>query len=1131
MTVLLDLLDTPDLYSRLYPLQLIRACADARPERTQECIQTAPMGTGRLAAMLDDPRDIIRNEALVVLSDLTRASSELQKVFVFEDVFTKVFNMIHSDGGLTQGGIVVQDCLSLLANLIRFNVSNQMYFTKMEYPTQFVRLLPGSNKAKKARAPVEEEDDWVSPQSDKNVWGLLIIMRMFLVKGSAATPQNQAAFVHYGLVRQLLNIAFDPTTAMLIKVEALSTCADLIRGNPRMQEGFAQEQVRPFSQHATNGAATPNGVTNVYVIEALLNLVLTPAPNDLFDIRNAGADVIKAYFHNHPQIREHFLNRAIGGHEAGDETQNALTILMEGSQASPGDPYRTWFAATLMFDLIFDNLPAKHTLMQVKEGDAESGEEVVTCIQTLTANLIASLQLEEDERISIGYLMLLLGWLFEDAAAVDDFLGEASSLQSLVQAVLRPGSDQTINRGLCAALLGTIYEFSTRDSPVPRRDLQGTLTGKLGREKYLNAITELRNHPLIRDFEVLPQRGSGEGSLPDVFFVDTCVDFLKDNFSRLTRAIDRDPNIEQHQSHDGVDRDVVDALRGEIDGKEHSIQELKGQLMTLEQKLDQELAAHRKTQQAADEQRNTLKRINEKLHNDLDTEIKAKERDHRKSTLELENKYNLQIAALNNKLQQAAKEATLTVSRTKQGYDEKLHDAHKASTELQRRLEAAEKARSDAYEKIQQLEKAHQQARNELSSVNEALRKSQAQAQQHDAQIQHLTEENQALQSAISKLKTEQQSIVDKMVSEHQAALSTLQSDHQTATEKLQAEHQAHNLELSAANETANQSALDKLKSTHQSATEKLTAAHKSELEKLRAEHASTTAAASKTSTDHKSAVDKLTTEVTTLKTQLQDQTWKTTELTRKLTKSESATKEAQEKAKKAESAAADAKKKADAAVKEAQEKVKKAEAAAKAAPGKKDGKADAKAKADDAKAKAAEEKEKEVSKKLVKDLQDRLKKAEEAEKEKQAEMEDLLVVLGELEEKRGADKVCTLFGLGRVCDWNALLMVYHRNGSRRRVWRSVMMTMMTTTRMTMMRTRTRSSVVNIGNEKLVATHRKVKRVDQRRGGVMRCRATKRHQQGIDTQIDHSNRKHITSTHVRGVSRVIITRPFVSQAI
>ncbi|KAJ8106310.1 hypothetical protein OPT61_g9620 [Boeremia exigua] len=653
-------------------------------------------------------------------------------------------------------------------------------------------------------------------------------------------------------------------------------------------------------------------------------------------------------------IREHFLNRAIGGHEAGDETQNALTILMEGPSASPGDPYRIWFAATLMFDLIFDNLSAKHTLMQLQEGDAESGEEVVTCIQTLTANLIASLQLEEDERISIAYLMLLLGWLFEDAAAVDDFLGEASSLQSLVQAVLRPGDDQTIHRGLCAALLGTIYEFSTRDSPVPRRELQGTLTSKLTREKYLSAITELRNHPLIRDFEVLPQRGSGEGSLPDVFFVDTCVDFLKDNFSRLIRAIDRDPNIEQHQSHDGVDRDVVDALRGEIDGKEQSIQELKAQLMALEQKLEQELADHRKTQQAADEQRNTLKRINDKLHNDLDTEIKSRDRDHKKATLELENRYNLQIAALNNKLQQAAKESTLAVARTKQEHDEKLHEAHRVSTDLQRRLEAAEKARSDAFEKIQQLEKAHQQARNELASVNEALRKTQAQAQQQDAQIQHLAEENEVLQSAVDKSKSDHQAVVERLTSEHEAAI-----------EKLKSEHQAHILELSAANEAANQAALEKLKTTHQSATDKLTSTHKAELTSLQTAQKSSTETATKAATDHKSALAALTSEITALKTKLQDQTWKTTEAHQNLAKAEAATKDALAKLKKAETAAK--------------------------SPAKKDAKPDTKAA--------------EASAKLVKELQDKLKKAEEAEQEKQAELDDLLVMLGELEEKRGLDK------------------------------------------------------------------------------------------------------------------------------
>jgi hypothetical protein len=324
--------------------------------------------------------------------------------------------------------------------------------------------------------------------------------------------------------------------------------------------------------------------------------------------------------------------------------------------------------------------------------------------------------------------------------------------------VLKPGEDQVITRGLCAALLGLIYEFSTKDSPVPRRDLQPLLISKLGREKYLNAISELRRDPLVRDFEVLPRHGGAGGSLPDVFFDETFVDFIKDNFSRLSRAIDRNPNIEQHNSHDGVDRDVMDELRGEIDEKEKSIQEAKSQLMTLEQKLDQEHAEHRKTQQAADEQRNTLKRINDKLHNDLDTEIKKKDREHRQATLELENKYNLQVVALNNKLQQAARESTLAVARTKQEYDEKLHNSDKARVDLERRLEASEKAAREAIEKAREgiekaraLEQAQQQTRTELATVTETLRKTQAQAAESEAQVKQLRDENKVVSTSSSQ--------------------------------------------------------------------------------------------------------------------------------------------------------------------------------------------------------------------------------------------------------------------------------------------------------------------------------------------------------------------------------------------
>ncbi|KAF2643622.1 hypothetical protein P280DRAFT_467618 [Massarina eburnea CBS 473.64] len=725
ITILLDLLETPDFYSRLYSLQLIRAIYGARPDRTQECILTAPLGTPRLVGTLDDPREAVHTEGLVLMNDLSRASTELQKLFVFENAFEKVFDMIQADGSLTQGSIIVQDCLSLLANLVRFNASNQTTFRETGGVARFAQLLPGGAKKRKPRGPLEEEDDWVSPQADKNVWGLLAILRMFLVRGSTSTLPNQNAFHKHGLLQQTLNMAFDSSSALPIKVEALNTCADIIRGNARIQEGFAQLQVQPIVEPVTNGAASPKASVTVYIIDALLDLALTPAANELFDLRFAACECIKAYFYNHSKIRTHFLHRAIDGHvEGGDETANALTTLLAGSHGSQTiDPYRTWFASTLIFHLIFDDLEAKDILMKVVEGDAESGEEVVTCIQTLTANLIGSLQLGEDERISIAYLMILTAWLFEDASAVNDFLGEASSLQSLVQAVLRPGDDHIVTRGLCAALLGVIYEFSTKDSPVPRRDLQSMLTSKLGREKYLNAIKELRHHPLVRDFEVMPQIGSAGGSLPDVYFDETFVDFLKDNFSRLSRAIDRDPGIEILQSHEGIDRDLVDSLRGQLDEKNQAIEELQGKILTLDQRLSQEQADHRRTQESGLSQLATIKKINEDLHNNHDNDMRKLEREHKQSTLELESRQNLQLAALNNKLQQANQDAAMNLAKSKQESDVKLHEAVVARADLEQRLSSSDRARMEALDTLRSLEATQKKTRDEIATVTNTLRK------------------------------------------------------------------------------------------------------------------------------------------------------------------------------------------------------------------------------------------------------------------------------------------------------------------------------------------------------------------------------------------------------------------------
>ena len=322
-----------------------------------------------------------------------------------------------------------------------------------------------------------------------------------------------------------------------------------------------------------NGESAPqtNGDTTAYVIDALLDLALRVHAPSLFDARYAACECIEAYFDSHSGIRQHFLRRAIDGFSSGeDETSNVLTILMAGPKGYQWqDPYRIWFASVLAMRLLFDDTETKKVLEEVTEGDASEGEEVVSCIQVVTGNLIGAIQDGEDERVAIGYLMLLCVWMFEDDEAVNDLLSEGSTFQSLVQTASKRTQNLDISQGLCTILLGTLYEFSTKDSPIPRRKLQPLLVNGIGREFYAQKIKKLRENPYIRDFEVLPQDSSSApiGELPEVYFENLFVDFVKDNFSRFSKAIDRDPGLEVARLHQGVDRDLVDSLRSQIEDK------------------------------------------------------------------------------------------------------------------------------------------------------------------------------------------------------------------------------------------------------------------------------------------------------------------------------------------------------------------------------------------------------------------------------------------------------------------------------------------------------------------------------------------------------------------------------------
>ena len=58
---------------------------------------------------------------------LTKGNANLQKIVAFENAFDKIVDIIELEG-YSDGGIVVEDCLRLMLNLLRNNSSNQTFF-------------------------------------------------------------------------------------------------------------------------------------------------------------------------------------------------------------------------------------------------------------------------------------------------------------------------------------------------------------------------------------------------------------------------------------------------------------------------------------------------------------------------------------------------------------------------------------------------------------------------------------------------------------------------------------------------------------------------------------------------------------------------------------------------------------------------------------------------------------------------------------------------------------------------------------------------------------------------------------------------------------------------------------------
>ncbi|KAI9305040.1 p115 like vesicle tethering protein [Cunninghamella echinulata] len=529
VTVLLDILEEYDFYLRFNTIKLLSIILSNRMQRIQDCILTSPMGITRLVDLLDDKREIIRNEGLLLLITLTKSNAEIQKLVTFQATFEKLLTIIEEQEGIS-GDIVVQDSLILMQNLLRYNVSDQVYFRETSCIQQIPGLLGFVGDSEADHIPYSIED-W-PPQKVSNTVAVLQLIRILTEPDGANTPINQKVMVQSGILLPIIQLGICSNSPSIVRTEALYAIAYVVRNNIENQDKFTKTVVAS-PPALVDGQVDPNAVPSL-PRPAMVSLIAIAVHSDIgtqysyssraaaaFSVfscvdDNSDTQLVIASMMKQPPLDNENTQFADKPYSAG----SLLLETIENWELSIHDPYKLWFACAILSHIIKENEQAKKVAGSIQFGEEDHGEEPVPLLHHIVAQLLLSTKNSAtNPRIPIAYLCLLCIWLYDSPESISLFLSESTHVQFLIQEVQSTMNDPTV-QGLTSRVdIFSSHIVRLRDNPAVKNATQ-----------YLEISAEE---------ESLASTTKG---LPSLLLDITFVDFFKDVYETTQRAMKKKPS-------------------------------------------------------------------------------------------------------------------------------------------------------------------------------------------------------------------------------------------------------------------------------------------------------------------------------------------------------------------------------------------------------------------------------------------------------------------------------------------------------------------------------------------------------------------------------------------------------------
>ncbi|XP_069599572.1 general vesicular transport factor p115 isoform X5 [Ranitomeya imitator] len=480
VTMVLSILEEFDFHVRWPGVKLLTSLLRQQGPQVQQIILVSPMGVSRLMDLLDDSREVIRNDGLLLLQQLTKSNAAIQKIVAFENAFERLLDIITEEGN-SDGGIVVEDCLLLLQNLLKYNNSNQNFFKEGSY---IQRMKPWFE--------VGDDNSGWSAQKVTNLHLMLQLVRVLVSPGNppGATSSCQKFMYQCGLLQQLCIILMATGVPADILTETINTVSEVIRGNQVNQDYFASVNA-------------PSNPPRPAIVVLLMSMVNERQP---FVLRCAVLYCFQCFLYKNQKGQGEIVATLLPS--TIDATSLSAGQLLCGGLFST-DSLSNWCAAVALAHALLDNSTQKEQLLRVQLATS-IGNPPVSLLQQCT-NILAQGD-KIDRRGSkvqtrVGLLMLLCTWLTNCPIAVTHFLHNAANVPFLTGQISENlGEEEQLVQGLCALLLGIcIYYNDNSFEGNTKEKLKQLIEKRIGKEIFTEKLGFITKHEFYSKAAQKPQ--------------------------------------------------------------------------------------------------------------------------------------------------------------------------------------------------------------------------------------------------------------------------------------------------------------------------------------------------------------------------------------------------------------------------------------------------------------------------------------------------------------------------------------------------------------------------------------------------------------------------------------------------